>query len=68
MKRQMDADRSGQLPADAPEEARELMETVSRWVQLEPLRCTRREPRPPVRYLYPQRGVPPGPFDFIWKT
>jgi hypothetical protein len=34
MKRQMDAGRSGQLPADAPEEARELMETVARWVQL----------------------------------
>jgi hypothetical protein len=32
MKRQMDAGRSGQLPADAPEEARELMDTV--WVQL----------------------------------
>jgi hypothetical protein len=34
MKQQMDAGRSGQLPADAPEEARELMETVARWVQL----------------------------------
>lgn len=34
MKRQMDAGRSGQLPPDAPEEARELMETVTRWVQL----------------------------------
>lgn len=34
MKRQMEAGRSGQLPADAPEEARELMETVSRWIQL----------------------------------
>jgi hypothetical protein len=34
MKRQMDAGRTGQLPADAPKEARELIETVSRWVQL----------------------------------
>jgi hypothetical protein len=34
MKRQMDAGRSGELPADAPEEARELMELVTRWVQL----------------------------------
>jgi hypothetical protein len=34
MKQQMDAGRSGQLPADAPEEARELMDTVTRWVQL----------------------------------
>jgi hypothetical protein len=34
MKQQMDAGRSGQLPTDAPEEARELMETVTRWVQL----------------------------------
>jgi hypothetical protein len=34
MKQQMDAGRSGQLPADAPEEAQELMETVARWVQL----------------------------------
>ena len=34
MKRQMDAGRSGDLPEDAPEEARVLMETVTRWVQL----------------------------------
>ena len=34
MKRQMDAGRSGELPEGAPEEARELMETVTRWVQL----------------------------------
>jgi hypothetical protein len=34
MKQQMDAGRSGQVPADAPEGAGELMETVTRWVQL----------------------------------
>jgi hypothetical protein len=34
MKRQMDAGRSGELPEGAPEEARVLMETVNRWVQL----------------------------------
>ena len=34
MKRQMDAGRSGDLPEGAPEEARALMETVTRWVQL----------------------------------
>jgi hypothetical protein len=34
MKRQMDAGRSGGLPEGAPEEARALMETVTRWVQL----------------------------------
>ena len=34
MKRQMDAGRSGELPEGAPEEARALMETVTRWVQL----------------------------------
>ena len=34
MKRQMDAGRSGDLPERAPEEARALMETVTRWVQL----------------------------------
>jgi hypothetical protein len=33
-----------------------------------PPRCTRPEPRPPVRYLYPQSGVAPGRFDFIGKT
>lgn len=34
MKRQMDAGRSGELPEGAPEEARALMQTVTRWVQL----------------------------------
>lgn len=34
MKRQMDAGRSGELPEGAAEEARALMETVTRWVQL----------------------------------
>ena len=34
MKRQMDAGRSGDLPEGAPEDARALMETVTRWVQL----------------------------------
>ena len=34
MKQQMDAGRSGELPEGAPEEARVLMETVGRWVQL----------------------------------
>jgi hypothetical protein len=34
MKRQMDAGRTGELPDGAPEEARVLMETVTRWVQL----------------------------------
>jgi len=34
MKQQMDAGRSGELPEGAPEEARVLMETVTRWVQL----------------------------------
>jgi len=34
MRRQMDAGRSGELPEGAPEEAGELMETVTRWVQL----------------------------------
>ena len=34
MKRQMDAGRSGELPEGAPEEARALMETVTRWIQL----------------------------------
>jgi hypothetical protein len=34
MKRQMAAGRSGELPEGAPEEARVLMETVTRWVQL----------------------------------
>ena len=34
MKRQMDAGRSGELPEGAPEDARVLMETVTRWVQL----------------------------------
>lgn len=34
MKRQMDAGRSGELPDGAPEAARDLMETVTRWVQL----------------------------------
>jgi hypothetical protein len=34
MKRQMASGRSGELPEGAPEEARTLMETVTRWVQL----------------------------------
>ena len=34
MKRQMGAGRSGELPDGAPDEARALMETVKRWVQL----------------------------------
>jgi hypothetical protein len=34
MKQQMDAGRSGEIPEGAPEEARALMETVKRWVQL----------------------------------
>ncbi len=34
MKRQMDAARSGELPADTPEQVRTLMETVTRWVEL----------------------------------
>jgi hypothetical protein len=34
MKRQMDAGRSGDLPEGTPAEARALMETVARWVQL----------------------------------
>jgi hypothetical protein len=34
MKRQMDAARGGQMPDDAPAEARALMETVVRWVEL----------------------------------
>lgn len=34
MKRQMDAGRSGEIPEGAPEGARELMQTVTRWVQL----------------------------------
>ena len=34
MKQQMDAGRSGELPEGAPDEARVLMETVTRWVQL----------------------------------
>jgi hypothetical protein len=34
MKQQMNAGRSGALPEDAPEEARALMQTVTRWVQL----------------------------------
>jgi len=34
MQRQMDAGRSGELPDGAPDEARALMETVKRWVQL----------------------------------
>jgi hypothetical protein len=34
MKQQMAAGRAGELPEGAPEEARELMETVTRWVQL----------------------------------
>ena len=33
-----------------------------------PPRCTRREPRPPTRYRYPQRGSPPAVFDFICTT
>jgi hypothetical protein len=34
MKQQMDAGRSGELPEGAPVEAQQLMETVTRWVQL----------------------------------
>ena len=34
MKRQMEAGRSGNLPEDAPEAVKELMQTVKRWVQL----------------------------------
>ena len=34
MKRQMDAARSGDLPADTPDQVRTLMETVTRWVEL----------------------------------
>ena len=34
MKRQMDAARSGDVPADAPEQVRTLMETVTRFVEL----------------------------------
>jgi hypothetical protein len=34
MKQQMSAGSSGELPEGAPEEARTLMETVTRWVQL----------------------------------
>jgi hypothetical protein len=34
MKRQMEAGRSGELPPEAPEQARTLMETVKRVVQL----------------------------------
>ena len=36
MKRQMDAFRSGNVPADArsPEQVRTLMDTVTRWVEL----------------------------------
>jgi hypothetical protein len=34
MKQQMDAGRSGELPEGVPEEARALMEAVTRWVQL----------------------------------
>jgi hypothetical protein len=34
MKQQMAAGRTGELPEGAPEEARTLMETVTRWVQL----------------------------------
>jgi hypothetical protein len=34
LKRQMDAQRSGDLPADAPPEAQTLMETVSRFIEL----------------------------------
>jgi hypothetical protein len=34
MKRQMEAARGGQLPDDAPAEARTSMETVVRWVEL----------------------------------
>ena len=34
MKRQMDAARSGDLPADTPEQVRTLMETVTRWMEL----------------------------------
>jgi len=34
MKQQMDAGRSGEFPEGVPEEARALMEAVTRWVQL----------------------------------
>jgi hypothetical protein len=34
MKRQMDASRSGDVPADAPEQVRTLMDTVTRFVDL----------------------------------
>jgi hypothetical protein len=34
MKRQMDASRSGDVPADAPEQVRTLMDTVTRFVEL----------------------------------
>jgi hypothetical protein len=34
MKRQMDAARSGDIPADAPEEVRTLMDTVTRFMEL----------------------------------
>jgi hypothetical protein len=34
MKAQMDAARSGDVPADAPEQVRTLMETVTRFVEL----------------------------------
>jgi hypothetical protein len=34
MKRQMDAARSGDVPADAPEQVRTLMDTVSRFLEL----------------------------------
>jgi hypothetical protein len=34
MKQQIDAGRSGEVPADAPEEVRTLMETVKRVLQL----------------------------------
>jgi hypothetical protein len=34
MKAQMDAARSGDVPADAPEQVRMLMETVTRFVEL----------------------------------
>lgn len=34
MKRQMDAARSGDVPADAPEQVRTLMDTVTRFMEL----------------------------------
>ena len=34
MKRQMDAARSGDVPADAPEQVRTLMDTVTRFIEL----------------------------------